>query len=114
MVTIYHNPRCSKSRQTLALLKSKGIEPQIILYLENPPNKPALIQLLEKLSISAHQLVRKSEAEFKLNFTGQEMTENDYIEAMLRFPKLIERPIVEVEKRAVLGRPPENVLDIIV
>lgn len=114
MVTIYHNPRCSKSRQTLALLKSKGIEPQIILYLDNPPNKPTLIQLLEKLSISAQQLVRKSEAEFKLNFTDQEMTENDYIEAMLRFPKLIERPIVEAENRAVIGRPPENVLDIIV
>jgi arsenate reductase len=114
MITIYHNPRCSKSRQTLALLKSKGIEPQIILYLDNPPNKPTLIQLLEKLSISAQQLVRKSEAEFKLNFTDQEMTENDYVEAMLRFPKLIERPIVEAENRAVIGRPPENVLDIIV
>ena len=113
MVTIYHNPRCSKSRQTLDLLKSNGIEPQVILYLEHPPNKSTLIELLAKLSISAQELVRKSEADFKLNFAGQEMTESDYIEAMARFPKLIERPIVEVEGRAVLGRPPENVLEII-
>lgn len=113
MVTIYHNPRCSKSRQTLDLLQSRGIEPQIILYLENPPNRSTLIQLLEKLSISAQQLVRKSEPEFKLNFAGQELTESEYIQAMVSFPKLIERPIVEVENRAVIGRPPENVLEII-
>jgi len=113
MVTIYHNPRCSKSRQTLELLKSKGIEPHVILYLEHPPSRSTLIQLVQQLGISTEQLVRKSESNFKDNFGNRELSDDEYIEAMLSYPKLIERPIVVAGNRAVLGRPPENVLDII-
>lgn len=112
MATIYHNPRCSKSRQTLELLKSNGLEPQVILYLQDTPNKPTLIKLIDQLGISAEQLVRKSEAEFKDHFASKQLSEDDYIEAMLSHPKLIERPIVVIGERAVLGRPPENVLDL--
>ena len=113
MITIYHNPRCSKSRQTLEIIRSKGIEPEIILYLEEPMDKTTLTQLLEKLTIGAEQLLRKSEQEFKDNFRGQELSEIQLIEAMVKYPKLIERPIVVADDRAVLGRPPENVLEII-
>jgi len=113
MVTIYHNPRCSKSRQTLELLRSRGIDPEVVLYLENPPNTLELTQLLQKLAISAEQLLRRSEQEFKDNFRGLELTETQLIEAMIRYPKLIERPIVVAGDRAVLGRPPEKVLEII-
>ena len=113
MATIYHNPRCSKSRQSLELLKANGIEPQVIFYLDNTPNKKTLIELVGKLGIPAEQLVRKSEADFKDNFSHLELSEEGYIEAMLSFPKLIERPIIVIGNRAVLGRPPENVLDLI-
>ena len=113
MITIYHNPRCSKSRQTLEIIRSKGIEPEIILYLEETMDKTTLTQLLEKLAIGAEQLLRKSEQEFKDNFRGQELSEIQLIEAMVKYPKLIERPIVVADDRAVLGRPPENVLEII-
>jgi len=113
MVTIYHNPRCSKSRQTLALLQSKGIDPKVVLYLETPPNTAELTALLKKLAISAEQLTRKSEQQYKDNFGRLEMTEKQLLEAMNKYPKLIERPIVVNGDRAVLGRPPENVLEII-
>ena len=113
MVTIYHNPRCSKSRQTLELLQSRGIDPEVVLYLETPPNTSELTALLKKLGMGAQQLLRKSEAQFKDNFRDRELTEMQLVEAMIRYPKLIERPIVVVDDRAVLGRPPENVLEII-
>ncbi len=113
MITIYHNPRCSKSRQTLQLLQSKGIEPEIVLYLKHPLNHSTISNLLTKLGISASQLVRTSEPEFKDNFRQLELTEAQYIQAMVDYPKLIQRPIVELGERAVLGRPPENVLDLI-
>ena len=112
MATIYHNPRCSKSRQTLELLRSKGIEPQVVLYLEDKLDKSTLIKLIDLLGITAEELVRKSEAEFKDHFASKQLSEDDYIEAMLSHPKLIERPIVVIGERAVLGRPPENVLDL--
>ena len=113
MITIYHNPRCSKSRQTLDLLKTQGIEPKIELYLDSPPSAEILSDLLGKLGIEANQLVRKNEAYYKENLKGLELTESQLIEAMIKNPKLIERPIVVVGDKAVLGRPPEAVLEII-
>lgn len=113
MITIYHNPRCSKSRQTLELLKTQGIEPQIELYLDSPPSTETLSNLLGKLGIKANQLIRKSEAYYKENLKGLELTEEQLIEAMIENPKLIERPIVVAGDRAALGRPPEAVLEII-
>ncbi|MGB0459184.1 MAG: arsenate reductase (glutaredoxin) [Porticoccaceae bacterium] len=113
MITIYHNPRCSKSRQTLELLKSKGIEPEINLYLDNPPSVGKLTELLQKLGIKANQLVRRSEAYYKDNLKGEEITDKQLVEIMVKNPKLIERPIVVAGDRAALGRPPEAVLEII-
>jgi arsenate reductase len=113
MITIYHNPRCSKSRQTLELIKSKGIEPEVNLYLDNPPSAEKLTELLQKLGIKANQLVRKSEAYYKDNLKGVEITDKQLIEVMMKNPKLIERPIVVAGDRAALGRPPEAVLEII-
>ena len=113
MITIYHNPRCSKSRQTLELIKSKGIEPEVNLYLDNHPSSEKLTELLQKLGIKANQLVRTSEASFKDNLKGVEITDKQLIEVMIKNPKLIERPIVVAGDRAALGRPPEAVLEII-
>ena len=114
MATIYHNPRCSKSRQTLEILRSKGVEPEIVLYLEAPLSKATLLGLLDQLGISAAQLVRRSEQDFKDNQLGAaDVSETQLIDAMLKYPKLIERPIVVVGDKAVLGRPPENVLELL-
>lgn len=114
MVTIYHNPRCSKSRQTLALIEEKGVEPEVVLYLETPPNAVTLAELLKKLDISARQLLRKGEDAYKdNNLKDDSLGETQLIEAMVKFPKLIERPIVVKGDKAVLGRPPENVLELI-
>ena len=114
MTTIYHNPRCSKSRQTLALLQSHDIEPEIVLYLETPPNADVLQALLKKLGISARDLLRKGEDAYKdNNLKDPSLTEQALIAAMVAHPKLIERPIVVKGSRAVLGRPPENVLELI-
>ena len=111
--TIYHNPRCSKSRSTLALLEEHGVEPQIILYLENVPDVSQLKSLLTKLGMTADQLVRRGEADYKQCGLGKDSSEDDIIRAMAAHPKLIERPIVVKGPRAVLGRPPENVLELI-
>ena len=112
--TLYHNPRCSKSRQTLQLLKERGISPEIVLYLENTPDAQTLKGLLSKLGISARQLLRKGEAEYKERGLADEaLSEAALIDAMVEAPKLIERPIVVRGDRAVLGRPPENVLALI-
>lgn len=114
MTTIYHNPRCSKSRQTLELLRNKGVEPEIVLYLETPIDRATLIDLLDKLKLNAGQLVRRSEQDFKDRNLGRDgVDEEQLIAAMLDYPKLIERPIVVVGDSARLGRPPENVLEII-
>ena len=111
---IYHNPRCSKSRLTLELLKEKGINPKIILYLEKPPSEKQLVSILKKLNYGARDLLRKGEAEFKEhNLSDESKSEQDLIRAMIEFPKLIERPIVIYGERAIIGRPPENVLEII-
>ena len=110
---IYHNPRCSKSRQTLQLIEEKGIQPKIKLYLETPPTKEELKAVIKKLGISAEALLRKNEAEFKENYKGKELTEKVCLDAMLKYPKLIERPIVISGNKAVIGRPPEQVLTLI-
>ncbi len=113
-VQILHNPRCSKSRQTLALLEEKGIEPEIIKYLETPPDEAALKVILAKLNISARDLLRKGEDDYKaLNLKDQSLTEAQLIQAMVTHPKLIERPIVINQDKAKIGRPPESVLDIV-
>ena len=114
MISIYHNPRCSKSRQTLQLLEDKGISPEIVLYLETPPDKAALQGLLDKLAISPRQLLRKSEADYKdNNLKDPSLSDEQLIDFMLKYPKLIERPIVVNGDKAALGRPPESVLEIL-
>ena len=110
---IYHNPRCSKSRQTLALLQENGVEPDVVLYLDNIMTAGELRGLLAKLGISPMQLVRKGEAVWKEKYKGKELSDDQVIQAMIANPKLIERPIVVKDKLAVLGRPPENVLELI-
>jgi len=110
---IYHNPRCRKSRETLDLLKTNGVEPQIINYLEEPLTEKDLKALLKKLNINAGQLLRKNEKEFKEHYRGRELSEKEAMGAMVRFPKLMERPIVVSGDKAVIGRPPENVLELL-
>ena len=111
--TIYHNPRCSKSRNTLALLESNGIEPEIVLYLETPLDARQIKGLLGKLGMSAAGLVRRGEDDYKASGLGRDSGEAEIIAAMAACPKLLERPIVVRGDRAVLGRPPENVLELI-
>lgn len=114
MVTIYHNPRCSKSRQTLALLEENGVKPEVVLYLETPPNADTLRSLLSKLGITARQLLRTGEDAYKENnLSDASLSEDALIQAMVDHPKLIERPIVVKGAKAVIGRPPENVLELI-
>lgn len=113
-VTIYHNPRCSKSRQTLALLEARGIEPRIVEYLKNPPDRATLAALLRKLGIPARELVRHGEPEFtQLGLDAAEASEDQLLDAMATHPKLIQRPIVVAGRQARIGRPPEAVLEIL-
>lgn len=112
--TIYHNPRCSKSRQTLQLLEENGVKPTVILYLDAAPTKAQLTKLLKQLGISARELLRTGEDAYKENNLGSSsLTDTQLIEAMAAHPKLIERPIVVKDEKAVLGRPPENVLSLL-
>lgn len=113
-VTIYHNPRCSKSRQTLALLEERAISPNIVLYLETPPDAGTLKTLLKQLGLSPRELLRKGEGEYKENnLRDPSLTDEELVAAMVKFPKLIERPIVVNDGKARIGRPPESVLDIL-
>ena len=112
-VTIYHNPRCSKSRNTLALLEKKGVTPEVVLYLDSPPDAATIRQLLGKLGMSAAELVRKGEDAYKEAGLNRDSSEEELVAAMARYPKLIERPIVVKGQSAVLGRPPENALALI-
>ncbi|SCZ26575.1 arsenate reductase (glutaredoxin) [Enterobacter hormaechei] len=114
-VKIYHNPRCSKSRETLNLLKSNGIEPEVVLYLETPPDAQTIRQLLKMLNMgSARELMRQKEDLYKsLNLNDTSLTEYRLIQAMVDNPKLIERPIVVANGKARIGRPPEDVLAIV-
>ncbi len=112
---IYYNPRCSKSRQTLQLLKDRGVEPEIIEYLKTPPTEQELKTVLNLLDMKPRDLMRKKEAEYKANnLDDDSLTDEELIAAMVQFPKLIERPIVITDdSKVALGRPPEKVLDII-
>ena len=110
---IYHNPRCAKSRNSYNLLKERDLEFETVEYLKTPLTKEELTDLLAKLDMPAKDLVRKGEAVFKEKFKGKELSEEQWIEAMVEFPKLIERPIVERGDKAVIGRPIENVIYLI-
>lgn len=112
--TIYHNPRCSKSRQTLAILEDKGLNVEVIKYLETPLQTSQLKTLLATLNISARDLLRKGEDAYKeLGLANTDLSDDDLIQAMSEHPKLIERPIVVYGKKAIIGRPPEKVLELI-
>ncbi|PVZ83872.1 arsenate reductase (glutaredoxin) [Serratia sp. S1B] len=114
-ITIYHNPRCSKSRETLTLLEQRGVEPEVILYLETPPSMADLKTLLQQLGFnSARELMRKKEEIYQeLKLSDDALSEEQLLAAMVANPKLIERPIVVNGNQARIGRPPEQVLEII-
>ena len=114
MITLYHNPRCSKSRDALALLRAQGQDPDIVLYLETPPTAKQLKTLLAKLGIGARDLMRKGEDAYKeLNLADTKLSEAALVKAMVENPKLIERPIAVVGDKAIIGRPPEKILELI-
>ena len=113
-VTIYHNPRCTKSRQALELLQSRGIEPEIIEYLKTPPGKIKLKEILKMLGLEPRALMRKNEDEYKnAKLDNPKLSKDDLIAAMVKHPILIERPIVVANGKAAIGRPPEKVLEIL-
>ena len=113
-IRILHNPRCSKSRATLALLQERGLQPEITLYLETPPDAAELRSILSKLSLTARELMRKGESEYlDQGLDDETLSEDVLIAAMVDSPRLIERPIVLANDRAAIGRPPESVLDIV-
>lgn len=113
-IRIYHNPRCSKSRETLALLQEQGIEPTVVEYLKDTPTANELAELLQKLGVQARQLMRSKEDEYKtLGLDNPELSEDQLINTMVEHPKLIERPIVVAGNQARIGRPPHLVLEII-
>ena len=112
--TIFHNPRCSKSRKTLQILKDNECDTEIILYLETPLDQSVLEGVIKKISLSPRELLRKGEQEFKDNvLKNKNLSDQEIIEFMVKHPKLIERPIVIKGDKAILGRPPENVLELI-
>ena len=113
MIKIYHNPRCTKSRQGLEALEKSGEQFEIIKYLENMPTKDELRKILAYLNIPAENLVRKNEAIWKENFRGKELSEEEILDAMVKYPKLIERPIVIKNNKAVIGRPTEKIYDLL-
>ena len=113
-ISIWHNPRCSKSRETLALVQEKGIEPEVFLYLEEKPDDKTIESILSKLGITARELLRNSEDAYKQqNLKDKTLSDDILIKAMVNEPKLIQRPIVVNGEKAKLGRPPEQVLEIL-
>ena len=113
-VTLYHNPRCSKSRQALALLRERNIEPEIIEYLKTPPTLQELDQILNLLGLEPRELMRRKESVYKdLALDDESLDRHSLLQAMIEHPILIERPIAVTADAAALGRPPENVLDVI-
>ena len=112
MLTIYHNPRFRKIRETLTLIEESGTDVQIVEYLKEVPSAEELKTLLNKLGISAEQLLRKNEALFKENYKCKTLSEDEWVRAIIENPKLIERPIVVKGDQAVLGRPPENMKEL--
>jgi arsenate reductase len=113
-LTLYHNPRCSKSRSALELLEARGLAPTIVRYLDTPPDAAQLQDLLRKLGIGARQLLRTGEDDYKtLNLADSSLSDEQLIAAMVAHPKLIERPILIAGDKAAIGRPPENILEIL-
>ena len=112
-LTIYHNPKCSKSRQTLALLEGRGIRPRLVEYLMSPPSAAELSAIVARLGIRPQALVRKGEDIYKAKYAGKTLTDAEWIEAMVSDPILIERPIVVAGGKAAIGRPPDRVLELI-
>ena len=113
MIKIYHNPRCTKSRQGLEVLEKSGEQFKIVKYLENIPTKEELRRVLGYLNIPAENLVRKNEAIWKENYRGKKLSEEEILDAMIQYPKLIERPIVIRDNRAVIGRPTDKIYDLL-
>ena len=113
-VEIFHNPRCSKSRQTLQLLEEQGVEPEVVEYLKTPPDKATLNRILKMLGLEPRQLMRTKEKEYKeQGLDNPDLSRDQLIDAMIATPKLIERPIVIKNGKAAIGRPPESVLEIL-
>ena len=110
---IYHNPRCSKSRETLQIIKDAGVEVEIVEYLNAIPTEDELKTLLMKLNLKPTDILRKGEAVYKEKFKNSNFNDDEWIKVMIEYPKLIERPIVVKGNKAILGRPPQNVLDLI-
>jgi arsenate reductase (glutaredoxin) len=113
MVEIWHNPGCSKSRQALALLQERGVEPRVVKYLEEPPTRERLVEVLALLGLEPSELVRKQEKAFAELGLGSVTDRDRFIAAMVDHPILIERPVVIASNRAVVGRPPERVLELV-
>jgi arsenate reductase len=113
MIKIYHNPRCKKSREGLAILENSGKEFEIVKYLVDIPTEKELLEIIKLLNISPIQLVRKNEKVWKEEFKSKDFSDSEIIKAMIQNPKLIERPIIINHKKAVIGRPPENILEIV-
>lgn len=113
MLKIYHNNRCSKSRQTLELIRHSGQEVEVVEYLKTPPTAAELQDVLQRLSMKPAQLLRKGEAIYKENYKGRSLTDEEWIQEMVKHPVLIERPIVMNGDKAVIGRPPENVQELL-
>lgn len=113
IVTIYHNTRCSKSRSALTILEEKGITYEVRLYLQEPLTATELKILLKKLDMRAEELIRKSEEIYKTEYAGQDLTDKEWIQVMVKHPVLMERPIVVNGDKAVVARPPERVLEIL-
>jgi arsenate reductase (glutaredoxin) len=112
-ITLYHNPRCSKSRGALSILEENGTRPAVVEYLKTPPTKAELKAILGKLGMKPEQLVRKGEEIYKRKYAGKALTDQQWIDALAEDPILIERPILVAGERAVIGRPPEKVLEIL-
>lgn len=112
-VTIYHNPRCSKSRAACELIAARGVEASVIDYLTNPPTRDELSRLLGKLGMRASEIVRRGEAVFSEHYAGRQLSDEQWLDALLAHPILIERPIVVCGDRAVIGRPPQKVLELL-
>ena len=110
---IYHNPRCSKSRETLQLIKDAGVEVEIVDYLKNIPTAEDLTTILMKLNLKPTDILRKGEAVYKEKFKNSNFNDDEWIKVMIEYPKLIERPIVIKGNKAILGRPPQNVLELL-
>ncbi|MFY0606708.1 MAG: arsenate reductase (glutaredoxin) [Cyclobacteriaceae bacterium] len=113
MTKVLHNPRCQKSRQTVKLLEERGESFDIVEYLKDTPTKEEMQAIIHMLGISPLDLIRKSEAEYKVHYKGKTLSDDQWVDAMIQHPKLIERPIVIKEGKAAIGRPPEQVLDIL-